>query len=328
MNKILAICIPTHNRAGKLGDSLKNLLPIIEKYDIGVYVSDNASQDNTREIVEAYQKVTDNIVYHRNDVNLGWIRNFEDVIRMANSQYSWLCGDDDLIVVNAVDDILRILSKNTLDLMVVNGGKKCKDGEQYLCSRKNICSQFYTDRNKLFGELGPYMSWMSGLIFSREFMHRFSLEDYDWSPFAHTVAIFDALLKQDAVNVYFKAEPCVYVNRFNSTGDDYTPKLLEYFSTEWLRIVDFFVGYSDESRRDFLYGYRDHIVDFGLTKFVFLRIEGKYDYSIYKKLKDNLQYITRVNKNILLLIAILPPILPKICAEPLKHLRARFSKWV
>lgn len=328
MNKILAICIPTHNRAAKLEDALKTLLPIIDRFDIGVYISDNASEDNTAYIVSQYQQYTKNIFYHKNDVNLGWIRNFEDVIRMADSHYSWLCGDDDLIVADAIEDILQLLSGNVLDLMIVNGGKKRKDADCYLCNVKDINSHLYSDRDSILADLGPYMSWMSGLIFSHSFMRKFSLENYAWSPFAHMVAIFDTLTKQNSAKVYFKADPCVYVNRINSTGDDYTPKVLEYFSKDWLKIEHFLTGYSPEARGAFLYGYRDHIVAFGFLKFVLLRMEGNYNYQVYKNLKDDLKYITCLNNRTLLGIALFVPVLPKVFVDILKCLRAKISKWI
>ena len=56
MNKELAICIPTYNRALVLKDLLNDLILKVEDYQVAIYISDNNSQDNTYDIVREAQK--------------------------------------------------------------------------------------------------------------------------------------------------------------------------------------------------------------------------------------------------------------------------------
>ena len=55
-NKQLSIVIPTYNRADFLDYSLKLHIPIVKKYNICIYISDNASTDNTKEVINKLVK--------------------------------------------------------------------------------------------------------------------------------------------------------------------------------------------------------------------------------------------------------------------------------
>ncbi|WP_422555544.1 glycosyltransferase, partial [Sulfuricurvum sp.] len=48
MNKQLAICIPTYNRAKVLEELLFDLIPQVAPLDIPIYISDNNSLDQTQ----------------------------------------------------------------------------------------------------------------------------------------------------------------------------------------------------------------------------------------------------------------------------------------
>jgi len=109
MTKKLAICIPTYNRAKCLDFTLEQ----IEKQgqDIQVCISDNASPDNTREIVEKHMKTLD-IKYSRNEENLGFDVNLTKVIMLADAEFIWTMGDDDIIldggIKQLVSDVERV----------------------------------------------------------------------------------------------------------------------------------------------------------------------------------------------------------------------------
>lgn len=93
MTPTFSIGIPTCNRYNFLRESLaaatQQTLPGIE-----VIVSDNASTDGTKELVEAYKS---RVVYSRNETNIGALANFRKAFELTHgSLFSWL-QDDDLI---------------------------------------------------------------------------------------------------------------------------------------------------------------------------------------------------------------------------------------
>lgn len=87
------IGIPTYNRASFLPRAIECALS--QTYpDVEVLVSDNASTDETPEIVRSYG---DRVRYHRNATNLGSWPNIAQLPSLAAGEYfSWL-QDDDLI---------------------------------------------------------------------------------------------------------------------------------------------------------------------------------------------------------------------------------------
>ena len=69
---ILSICIPTYNRAQYLEVSLDALIVELQDFSdqVEIVVSDNASTDTTREIVERAKMRFAHISYSRNEENL------------------------------------------------------------------------------------------------------------------------------------------------------------------------------------------------------------------------------------------------------------------
>jgi glycosyltransferase involved in cell wall biosynthesis len=118
----LSICIPTYNRAGHLRDCLNSiaLSNLQSVFDYEICVSDNNSTDDTEAVVRAAQENLQ-IKYHRNSSNLGIPRNFLNVVGMAEGEFAWLIGDDDLLMPNAISDLYRLIDEHpAVDFFYVN----------------------------------------------------------------------------------------------------------------------------------------------------------------------------------------------------------------
>jgi len=87
---------------------------------IQVCVSDNGSDDKTKEIVNKYKKKL-NIKYHRYSNNKGRVKNFLKVVRMADGVFTWLIGDDDLLMPDAIKQVLNLIKLNSdVDFFYIN----------------------------------------------------------------------------------------------------------------------------------------------------------------------------------------------------------------
>lgn len=106
----LSICIPTHNRAKFIRDALQSIVEQASN-EIEIVVSDNASDDNTQEIVEAFKTVFSQITYSRSPINLGPDRNFLRIIQLAKGEYCWFLGSDDKIEEGAIAKVLLLLKE-------------------------------------------------------------------------------------------------------------------------------------------------------------------------------------------------------------------------
>lgn len=119
MEKILSLCYPTYNRGWCLTEQIERLkcLPFEINEKIEIIISDNCSTDNTREIVEKAIKDGFSCSYYRNSENLGMDGNFVSCFRKAKGKYVWLLGDDDIIIIDSLIRILKILENGEYGLV-------------------------------------------------------------------------------------------------------------------------------------------------------------------------------------------------------------------
>ena len=113
--KLLSICIPTYNRAKFLKSSLLSIYDQIDDYkDFEVIVSDNASTDNTEQVVAEYlHKI--NFRYIKQSKNVGAARNYLTLVSNASSEFCWIVGDDDFILPNRIANIIYLIKKSNAD---------------------------------------------------------------------------------------------------------------------------------------------------------------------------------------------------------------------
>lgn len=101
----LSICIPTYNRAPYLAETLDNVLAQATD-EVEVIVSDNASIDDTAEVVRARQARFPRLTYFRQPENRGADRNYLQSVALAQGEWCWLLGDDDLLEAGAISYVL------------------------------------------------------------------------------------------------------------------------------------------------------------------------------------------------------------------------------
>lgn len=119
----LSICIPTYNRAAKLGNMLDFLLADFKNYydKIEILVSDNASTDYTRELLKKKQNGKNKFIYWTNDKNLGVIGNLIKLAQVAKGEYIWFIGDDDILLPGIADEIFEVFENhNKIDGLLLN----------------------------------------------------------------------------------------------------------------------------------------------------------------------------------------------------------------
>ncbi len=114
MTPRLSVCIPTHDgRADTLEEALDSVLGQITpglQSRVEVCISDNASKDGTRALVERLDWERPGLIrYHRNPENLGFTRNLLNVVAMAQGDYCWLLSSDDVINPGGIARVLDAL---------------------------------------------------------------------------------------------------------------------------------------------------------------------------------------------------------------------------
>ena len=115
---IVSITIPTYNRGYLLKETLVALFSQIDEdqlYDqVEVVVCDNASLDNTAEVVNFY--ISQNkyrIIYNKNEENLGVIKNILKTVELSNGTFWMFYGDDDVVPKGALKKIINGFNQYT-----------------------------------------------------------------------------------------------------------------------------------------------------------------------------------------------------------------------
>ncbi len=108
---VLSICVPTFNRVAQLDRLLASIVKQKQSSLIEVCISDNCSTDETEDIVKKY-KASLHINYRKNLSNIGFARNYLNVIGLAVGQFLWVVGDDDIIIDGALDYLISKITNN------------------------------------------------------------------------------------------------------------------------------------------------------------------------------------------------------------------------
>ena len=92
---IVSIAVCTYNGQDYLNEQLQSL--VNQTYsNIEIIVIDDHSTDDTVDILKRYQEKYPHFSYFQNDVNLGYVKNFEKAISLCNGDYIALCDQDDI----------------------------------------------------------------------------------------------------------------------------------------------------------------------------------------------------------------------------------------
>ncbi|MDB4616937.1 glycosyltransferase family 2 protein [Synechococcus sp. AH-551-E11] len=120
----LSICVPTYNREKNLKNCLQSINIASQGLDssfrVEICISDNFSTDGTEGVVRD-ANLTLPVKYCKNNSNLGIPRNFLNVVDMAEGEFAWLIGDDDLLLPDAIFRLYELIDSHPgVDFFYVN----------------------------------------------------------------------------------------------------------------------------------------------------------------------------------------------------------------
>ena len=117
---LLTIAIPTFNRKLYLSDLIVPLIHESEVYgnNIELLICDNCSDDGTDDFIRSLS--SPQIRYIKNNKNIGGDANFLKCIDEAKSEYIWLLGDDELLNLRAIANVMDAISRHKPSLIILN----------------------------------------------------------------------------------------------------------------------------------------------------------------------------------------------------------------
>lgn len=173
MNK-LTVAIPTYNRCNYLVECIESILEQITD-EVDIVVSDNASTDETIEIMQKYRDY-EFIHYCRNNRNLGMDGNFLNCINKSNGEFIHLMSDDDIMLPGTITAIINCINNTNPDFIHMNSCSfigKYNGIENCSTPRFNMEENLVTKNKNLFLKMtGTYITYLSSLVLKKELVNQ------------------------------------------------------------------------------------------------------------------------------------------------------------
>lgn len=305
---LIGICIPTYNRADILSRNLENLIEQIKNFSVPIYISDNDSPDNTKEVVENAKGKYEYIYYNKNDTNIGSDLNFQKALLLTETKYAWLLGDDDTIIRD-FDKIYEILDKNDYDALIF--------GPPKTIGKKPV----YFDANDMLIDLAGSMTWISGLIISKRIIAKMNFNRYVGSSFVHTGALLEALCNPD-LKVYNYATKLSnrVVDSMQKYYSGFAEVAFETFTKNWMGMIcSLPYQYAFEAKIKAIANLPT--APFRIVTLIMYRAWGVFDYNILNKQVRIIKAIGNRYYYKMMIVALMPKFIAKGIINLGKYIR-------
>jgi rRNA maturation RNase YbeY len=110
---VISICLASYNGEKYIKEQIDSILEQSFE-DFELIIQDDCSNDKTVEIVREYLKKDDRILLYENQKNLGYVKNFETLIKKANGDFIALCDQDDIWHRDKLKILIENIGKNSL----------------------------------------------------------------------------------------------------------------------------------------------------------------------------------------------------------------------
>ncbi|NWC87999.1 glycosyltransferase family 2 protein [Pseudomonas reactans] len=307
-NPTLSIVIPSYNRADFLDRSLSVHVPMAQRHNIQIFISDNASTDNTQDVIAKWQKQYGLIHSSKNPSTVGPDINFERALKAADTQYVWLLGDTSQIPENGITSILKLAkSPQIYSAIIVN-----------LVDKISLDSKTYDCADLLLTELGGLMSCMSCLIYNKTLIDSADFSRYHDSFFMQTGVILEHAARD---NVLIRWEQGVSINSLESPllqkkGWAFTPKIFEIGVQSWVNFIfSLPPRYSLKSKLSACHSFGKISGAFSIKGMISQRVRGLLTYSVYKQFKHAIRLSIDYPLMVVVIISLTPRPLLKIATD-------------
>ncbi len=234
---LLAICIPTYNRAAPLQRLLERLSDEIGgSADVVVLVSDNASPDATPDLLGRMAPQMPSLRSYRQETNVGVIRNHRWLVANApECDYLWLMGDDDEPEPGAVAYILELLRAHRPAWLHLPHRFVHPDGRIKVESRRPAAPEVHADPGRMWVAQTHWLTFLSASVVRRDQLRAVEATSTSENMYFPMIWFFEA--SADG--------PCVVADRLlvsGSTDISWADKMVETMTRHYIGLYDEVVG--------------------------------------------------------------------------------------
>ena len=278
---LLSICIPTYSRCDLLRQGLQAIAQQMTEIPLGqveIIVSDNASSDETSQIIERFNLESPEICLHyfRQPENIGATRNVCFVAQAATGDFVYILSDDDILLPGSLKKIVSVIQAHP-DLDAV-----CPGVSAFTAFPEKIkslkCLQeddLVMDRNQVLMRLGTMLTFISSVVFRKNAI-RAAHANND-ALFPHSFIFLAAIAREKGC--LFLSQECLAPRGNESIGYD----LIQAFVTDFVAVLQFAekIGYSRNATQNVLSAHAGWVAGF-------LRLFRKTSYrpNLQKRIRD------------------------------------------
>ena len=198
----LSVCVPTFNRAALLRESLEAianqgasaLFEVLE-----VLVSDNASVDNTTEVVRSVRERYPDLKLHyvRHAENIGMDRNLYGVVQRAAGDFVLVVSDDDVMLPGALPKLLALIEEHSeVNAFCLNMRTFQRDPNEASPAILFLSEDtLLPDRDACLDLFGTWITFLSIIAFRRSTMREEGYEKWFGTYFVLSYIFLDVLKK-------------------------------------------------------------------------------------------------------------------------------------
>jgi len=208
----LTIGIPVHNGSKYIKDTINSIIEQIDdinRNEIEILISDNASIDETPEIIKKYVEKYPNLFsYFRNNENVGADRNIDNIFKKAKGNFVWICGDDDEIITGQLKNVLEKIKNNKeMGVFFANARMYNQDMTKILQEQVLEVNEGVYNPDQYYNYVGPTAALISTIIVRREsWPFNEEINKYTKPNWATLYKIYFSLRSGKA---YLISQPCV-----------------------------------------------------------------------------------------------------------------------
>ncbi|SDG63039.1 Glycosyl transferase family 2 [Prevotella communis] len=249
---ILSLCIPIYNRLAYLEKQLQRLIEDRDLFEnkIQLIISDNCSTDDLKSCCNRYEKQGLNLIYHRNETNLGPDGNFDWCFKNSGGKYIWLLGSDDIPVKGFIRYFVEQLEKGEYGL--IHLAMKQIEKEPEVCHTSDDMAV----------NVNCWFTFMSANIIRADSLRNIDLTPYLGSFMIQVPAYINACYSNDTNLLVYKKQ---YFEKGSDAANNGGYNLFEVFVTNLYGIYMSFVRNGTMAKRTFIQiikiEYRDFLLD-------------------------------------------------------------------
>lgn len=236
---LLTISIPTYNRARYLAILLeqmrKEIVALATSDTVEVLVSDNASLDNTAQVVQQVREAGLKLRYLRNVENLGSDRNIAQAFNEASGRYVLIMGDDDVLVDGILAMLMDKLTQSASGVLLLRAYGYENDFRSELPKLHKGWSE-YNSPGQFLQRAGAQITLISACVINKEIIEPLDANYFIGENLVQVHLLLNALLASKKAIIYDGY--AVACKRNNSGGYLYADVFVKNLGS----VLDSYVG--------------------------------------------------------------------------------------